>query len=128
MTTRKTVDVPEDVLMYLTHSLIIETAEFTLRTWTGPGDVVRMGDPFGKVLTWLWATDPDRAVDMYTNTLHHVRVMSPNATKAITLAEALQGLRLDLPGLGQTGEERHLLQRLAQDVPKLSASDPNATA
>ncbi|AEV86837.1 hypothetical protein ACWT_5819 [Actinoplanes sp. SE50] len=123
MTTRKTVPVPEDVLMHLTHALVTDTARLTLDAWS-PGDVVRMGDPFGKVLSWLWVTDPDRAVELYNTTLDHVRRLAPGATKQITLDLALQGLPQDLPP--SDGSNARLIERLRQDIPQLAFGDPNS--
>ncbi len=124
MTTRKTVDVPEGVLVHLTHALVEATAQLTLRSWGGPGDVVRMGDPFGRVLAWLWETNPDRAVEVYNTTLDHVRRHSPGATKAITLDLALQGLPQDLL---PSDSNAALIERLRRDVPGLAFGDPNST-
>lgn len=122
-----TVQVPEDVFRSLTHGMIESTAEFAVKVWDGPGDVARFGDPFGRVLAWLWTTDPDRAVDFFNATLNHIRRHPSGAGKAFTLDEALKGLPLDLQGLGGEGNAA-LIERLRRDVPGLSFGDPNSTA
>lgn len=123
----RTVAVPEDVLMHLRHGLAEQTSRFALEVWGGPGDVVRLGDPFGRVIAWLWQTDPDAAVATFGLVLHRIRHVEPNATKAITLNETLRGFRQDLPGLGGGDGEQELLERLRRDVPAGFREDPNST-
>lgn len=122
-----TVQVPQHVLMHLTHSMIEATAQHALDVWDGPGDVARFGDPFGLVLAWMWETDPDRAVEFFAATLEQVRRYAPGATKAFTLDEALKGLPLDLQGLGGDGNAA-LIARLRQEVPAMTVSNPNSTS
>jgi hypothetical protein len=126
--TRPTVPVPEDVLMHLRHAITESTSRFALDVWIGPGDVVRMGDPFGRVIAWLWQTDPDTAVETFGEMLHRIRHVEPNATKAITLDDALKGFRLDLPGHGVGEGEPELLDRLRRDLPARFREDPNVTS
>ncbi|GAB1639628.1 hypothetical protein [Krasilnikovia sp. MM14-A1259] len=134
-----TQSVPGEVMTPLMRGLIDDTAHKTLRDWHR-GDPDRelarlagldprrphlhLGDPFGKVLVWLWRTDPHHAVSVVADVVAQMRHFDELATKQITLDDLLDALPSALQGLEEQ-EEDALIDRLRHDVPRQFTVDPN---
>ena len=116
MTTTDTIPVPENVLITLLGALAGDTARLAAEVWQ-PAGVMRMGDPYGRALMWLWHTDQGEAVRLYTDTLQKVFRLRPDAKSAVDVEAALRGLTLDLPGSGGGDGEAGLMERLHREVP-----------
>lgn len=123
MRTYESVEVPGQVFTHLIGGIVRDTAHDVLRSWE-PGHVPHLGDPFGKVLAWLWKANPDHAVSVFADVMLQLRHWDERATKQITLDEVLLCLPMALQGLTQH-EEDELIHRLRAEVPRRFSVDPN---
>jgi hypothetical protein len=84
------------------------------------------GELFGLVLTWLWRTEPERAVGCVADLLAKTRYHADGADRTITLGDLLSGFRYALQDMSDD-EAEALLDRLRSDVPAHFDADVTST-
>jgi hypothetical protein len=116
--------VPDRVYALLQNGFVLDTARDLLKIHADQR-VLHPGDAFGEVLTWLWRTDPDRAIAMVRDLLAEVRYHSPDADRSITLGQLLGGVRFSLHAMPDS-EFGELMARARREVPDWF--DPDVTS
>ncbi|WP_159080852.1 hypothetical protein [Nocardia suismassiliense] len=88
------------------------------------GHFAHIGDPFGKILAWLWRTNPDEAMQYLTQYLMHLRDHHPNRPEPpIRLDDVLTALRL---AIDITDDEyTAICDQARTEVPSRYGEDPN---
>lgn len=125
--TTTTVDVPDNVLSTLLAGFVAGAASRTLDSAADRSsrpEFLHPGDPFGRVLAWVWQLSPDRAMIQLADYLAELRVHGPGAgdlDPPIRLEEILRGLRFALPQ-GFTDYDQ-IVERARQQVPRLYGDD-----
>ena len=113
-----TTPVPDTELRYLLTGFILGYSELLLHEIASmPGQVLIPGDPVGKVITWLWRTDPDQAALRVADFMAQMRVHSPHANDAIRFQDFLSGLHFSLPNDVNQDEADQLVAFLRTEVP-----------
>src|SRR5258706_6168721 len=87
MTTR---NVPNDVMEHLLDGIVMDAAYTALQSWE-PGDVLHPGDPFGRVLSWMWKEDKGTALLLVSRLLGAFIRMGERG-ESVTLADVVDGL------------------------------------
>jgi hypothetical protein len=100
----RTREVPEDIFEQLIGALICESA-IALLTQRATGAPLHAGDAFGRVLSWLWQTNPDcvpgpdpgggpdDVVTYVSDLVAQVRYHAPGADESFPLDDLLAGVR-----------------------------------
>jgi hypothetical protein len=108
-------EVPQTVYEKLIGGFVRDTAR-DLLDQHAEGRVLHPGDPFGHVLAWLWATQPDDAVAVMADVLAEIRYHARGADRTITLDELLSGVQFAIHDMPDHDADA-LVARLRADVP-----------
>ncbi|MBE7195684.1 MAG: hypothetical protein INR66_24810 [Gordonia polyisoprenivorans] len=115
--------IPENVLTHLLTGFWCSEAALAIRDGAARGAFHHAGDPIGKVLAWLWRTNPDRTIMGITDYLYALRKGDPNAPQPpITLADVLGALKPAMPHGFETTEYDALCDRARTEVPRYAGS------
>ncbi len=126
--TGPTITIPRQVYDTLKAGFAGHAAEWlTRKLRDNPEDrqVMHPGDPFGRVLAWVWREDPDEAMLLLADYLAMLRDHNPWADidPPVRLDEVLGGLRLALPH--DFGEYDALVAKAHREVQGYYGADPN---
>lgn len=89
------------------------------------GDVWHPGDPFGKVLAWLWTTgQEDHAASLVADLLAQARYHNPHGVEPrLAFADLLDGIPMSLPNGTSQESADALVEHLREAVPKYFGDD-----
>ncbi|GAA4758225.1 hypothetical protein [Actinomycetospora chibensis] len=122
----KTHPIPSDIQRILVGGFAKSAATWLIGSWRLHGErttYLHPGDLFGRVLAYLWDTEPDEAMIFLADYLADLNVHNENAAiyGEVSLEEVLQGLRLCMP-TNFRGTEA-LKRKARADVPEYYGGD-----
>lgn len=113
-----TTPVPNRELQLLLSGFVVGNAELILADHSRiQGEALHPGDAVGKIITWLWRTQPGHAALRTADLMAQLRDHSPHADSTIRLADFLAGLRFALPPDVDQREADQLITFLREEVP-----------
>jgi hypothetical protein len=84
-----------------------------------PDMAIHPGDPFGRVIAWLWETAPEEAIMAVATYMSQVNKWDELAEPQVRLEDILDGLGFAVPHGFPTTEMEALRERARQEVPDL---------
>lgn len=100
----------------LLHGFLAHEANNAVMTGARRGDFDHAGDPLGKVIAWLWETDPDAVALNLAEYLRELRDRTPTAP--ITLEDVLGALHFAKPAAFSSTDYAMMCDRARAEVPR----------
>lgn len=108
--------IPTNVRDILLHGFLAHEANNAVTAGARRGDFDHAGDSLGKVIAWLWASDPDAVSLNLAEYLRDLRDRTPTAP--ITLEDVLGALRFATPAAFSSADYAILCDRARVEVPR----------